>query len=489
MARDPRSAVATKPPLRLVLGGHARLALAVDRAAPEPLADQIASQLAAMIRAGTLPHGSRLPSIRALARRSGIGVHSVVEGYARLVATGLASSRAGSGVYVIRPSELPPPAPLPAPDPNLAEGIAMAMLEAREDVLCPGGGLLPESWTESAWQNGVLARFNRNLPAHLRRAAPPQGGQEIREHISQRLGARGIVAAPEAIVMTAGGSQALQLVVQTFLQPGDTVLVEDPGYFMLFPMLEQRGLRLVPVSRLADGPCLESLERACRTEAPKAFFVQPVLHNPTGGTAAAANLHRLLRIAERYGLLLVEDDAHGDLHGGEAVRLMQMDGGATVIHIGSFTKLVGQGLRTGFAAASRERAQALLRTKVTTALTGSGVEERLLLELLSSGQYRRHLDTLRARLSAARGLVATRLRALGFGIADGEDGMFLWAEAPSTAPDDLVSAAGSRGLALAGGPLFRPGRQASRHFRFNVSRSTDPRVMQVLADLLPGGGA
>ncbi|MFC7543296.1 PLP-dependent aminotransferase family protein [Siccirubricoccus deserti] len=215
----------------------------------------------------------------------------------------------------------------------------------------------------------------------------------MREHIGQRLASRGIVAAPEALLMTAGGSQALQLVIQTFLQPSDTVLVEDPGYFMLFPMLEQRGLRLVPVPRLADGPCLETLERACRTEAPKAFFVQPVLHNPTGGTATAANLHRLLRIAERNALLLVEDDAHGDLHGGKAVRLMQMDGGATVLHIGSFTKLVGQGLRTGFVAASRERTQALLRTKVTTALTGSSVEERRLLELLSSGQYRRHLET------------------------------------------------------------------------------------------------
>ncbi|WP_165585548.1 PLP-dependent aminotransferase family protein [Roseococcus sp. SYP-B2431] len=477
-----------KPPLRLVLGGHARLAVEVDRSASQPLADQIASQLATLVRAGTLPHGARLPSIRTLARRSGIGVHSVVEGYARLIDMGLASSRAGSGVYVVRPSELPPPAPLPVPDPTLAEGIAMAMLEAREDVLCPGGGVLPESWTEAAWQSGVLARFHRNLSAHLRRAAPPQGGQEIREHISQRLASRGIVAAPEALLMTAGGSQALQLVIQTFLQPSDTVLVEDPGYFMLFPMLEQRGLRLVPVPRLADGPCLETLERACRTEAPKAFFVQPVLHNPTGGTATAANLHRLLRIAERNALLLVEDDAHGDLHGGEAVRLMQMDGGATVLHIGSFTKLVGQGLRTGFVAASRERAQALLRTKVTTALTGSSVEERLLLELLSSGQYRRHLETLRARLSAARGLVATRLRGLGFGIADGDDGMFLWAEAPRDASAGLIPAARARGLALAGGALFRPGRQPSRHFRFNVSRSTDPRIMEVLAALLPGEG-
>ncbi|MFC7556966.1 PLP-dependent aminotransferase family protein [Pseudoroseomonas wenyumeiae] len=236
--------------------------------------------------------------------------------------------------------------------------------------------------------------------------APPQGGAAVREHVCQRLAMRGIAVPPDGVLMTAGGTQALQLVAQAFLSPGDTVLVEDPGYFMLFPMLEQRGLRLVPVERRPDGPCLEALEQACRREAPKAFFLQPVLHNPTGWTASAANLHRLLRIAERHNLLLVEDDAHGDLHGGEPVRLMQLDGGASVIHVGSFTKLIGQGTRVGFLAASAERVQALLRTKITTALTGSGVEEQLVLEMLCSGQYRRHLETLRARLSAARGLVA-----------------------------------------------------------------------------------
>ncbi len=486
MSPNPTPAALPRPALRLVVGGHARLAIEIDRQAPQPLADQIAGRLAELIRSGTLQHGAKLPSIRALARRTGIGVHSVVEAYARLAAMGLAVSRAGSGVYVIRPADLPPSAPLPMPDPTMAEGVALAMLEVRDDVLCPGGGVLPEGWTEGAWQGGVLSRFHRGLSQHLRRAAPPQGGAAIRQHVCQRLAMRGIAVPPEAVLMTAGSTQALQLVAQTFLTPGDAVLVEDPGYFMLFPMLAQRGLRLVPIERRSDGPCLEAVERACRTEAPKAFFLQPVLHNPTGGTASPANLHRLLRIAERHDLLLVEDDAHGDLHGGEPVRLMQLDGGARVIHVASFTKLIGTGTRVGFLAASPERVQTLLRMKITTALTGSGVEEQLVLEMLASGQYRRHLEALRARLSAARGLVAARLRELGFGIAGGEDGMFLWAEAPADARPDLVLAARDRGLVLAGGQLFRPGQLPSRHFRFNVARSTDPRVAEVLGALLRG---
>jgi DNA-binding transcriptional MocR family regulator len=484
MVQSPVPATSATPVLRLILGGNARLSIEIDRQAPLPLADQIAERLAVLIRSGSLTQGTKLPSIRTLARRTGIGVHSVVEAYARLAAMGLAVSRAGSGVYVIRPATLPPPACLPQPDPTVPEGVAMAMLESREDVLCPGSGVLPEAWTEGSWQGGVLSRFHRHLPAHLPRVAPPQGGAAIRQHVCQRLAMRGITLPPECVLMTAGGSQALQLVVQTFLSPGDTVLVEDPGYFMLFPMLAQRGVGMVPVPRLPEGPCLDAVEAACRTGAPKAFFLQPVLHNPTGWTASPASLHRLLRIAERYHLLLVEDDVYGDLHAGEPVRLMQLDGGASVVHVASFTKLIGQGTRIGFLAASPERTQALLRTKITTALTGSGMEELLMLEMLSSGQYRRHVETLRARLSAARSLVMERLRQLGFTISGGEDGLFIWAEAPPGAPGGLVIAARDRGMVLADGTLFRPGRQPSRHFRFNAGRSTDPRIAELLRELL-----
>ena len=475
-----------RPALRLIIGSHARVTIEIDRQAPHPLANQISERLAALIRAGTLAQGMKLPSIRALARRTGIGVHSVVEAYARLAAMGLAVSRAGSGVYVVRPASLPPPADLPAPDPTMPEGVAMAMLEAREEILCPGSGVLPAAWTEGAWQGGVLSRFHRHLPAHLPHIAPPQGGAVIRQHVCQRLAMRGIAVPPECVLMTAGGSQALQLVVQTFLSPGDAVLVEDPGYFMLFPMLAQRGLRMVPVPRLPDGPCLDTVEAACRTETPKAFFLQPVLHNPTSWTASPANLHRLLRIAERHRMLLVEDDVYGDLHSGEPVRLMQLDGGAWVVHISSFTKLIGQGTRIGFLAASPGRMQALLRTKITTALTGSGMEELLMLEMLSSGQYRRHVETLRTRLSTARSLVMDRLRQLGFSITGGEDGLFLWAETPPGAPENLVRAAHDRGMVLAGGTLFRSGRQPSRHLRFNAGRSTDPRISELLRELLQG---
>ena len=489
MAQQPSPTASNQPALRLVLGGHGRLFLEIDREAAEPLAGQIASKLAALIRAGTLTHGTKLPSIRAMAKRTGIGVYSVAEAYARLAAMGLAISRAGSGVYVVRPADLPPPASLPTPDPAMAEGVAMAMLEVRDDVLCPGGGVLPAAWTEGAWQGGVISRFHRSLPAHLRGASSPQGGVAVRQHVCQSLAARGIAVRPESVLMTAGGTQALQLVAQTFLSSGDTVLVEDPGYFMLFPMLRQRGLRMVPVARQPDGPCLDTLERVCREERPRAFFLQPVLHNPTGPTASAANLHRLLRIAELHQLLLVEDDAHGDLHGGEPVRLMQLDGGAQVIHVGSFTKLIGQGTRVGFLAASAERVQALLRTKIVTALTGSSVEEQLILEMLSSGQYRRHLDMLRARLSTARRLVTERLCGLGFTITSSDDGMFVWAEAPAGAPEDLPFLARRHGLVLAGGSLFRPNGQPSRHMRFNVSRSTDPRIAEVLSTLLRREGA
>ncbi|MBO1074637.1 aminotransferase-like domain-containing protein [Roseomonas marmotae] len=480
--------VETGEALRVVLGGASRLVLELDRHGPRPLADQIAERLASLIRAGSLTQGTRLPSIRALAGRSGVSIHSVVEAYARLAAMGLSVSRAGSGVYVVRPAAAPAAAPPPEPDPLLPEGAAAAMMDGWDDALAPGSGFLPGAWMEGAWQGGVLNRFARHLPAAMPRPSPPQGGEAIRQQISLKLGMRGILMPPDGVLMTSGATQALDLVMQAHLSPGDTVLVEDPGFFMLFPMLARRGARMVPIPRRADGPCLEAVAAACRSGAPKLFFLQSVLHNPTGWTATASNLHHLLRLAETHGLLLVEDDIYGDLHPGEPVRLIQLDGGASVIYISSFGKLIGGAARLGFLATSAARARELLRAKVMTALTGSGMEELLVLEVLSSGQYRRHVETLRARLSSARGLVTQRLRELGFSIEGGDGGLFLWAEAPEGVPDDLTRRARRQGLFLAAGTLFRPGGRPSRHFRFNVGRSTDPRIPALLRGLLHGGG-
>ncbi len=445
----------------------------------QPVVEQIVEKLSAMIRGGALAAGLRLPSVRALAGRLGCSVHSVVEAYDRLGALGLVAPRPGAGTFVAAVG--PAPAGRGA-DPDVGDEAVSFRSFGPPALWKPGNGYLPESWLREAWPAAVLHRVQRRMPELLACDGTARGDVALREQIALRLAGQSMPVSPDCILTTLGGTQALDLILRTQLQSGDTVLAEDPGYFKFYTMLDRMGVRLLPVPWHPDGPDLEAVEAACRAHRPKLFLVQSVLHNPTGWTASAATLHRLLLIAERHGLLLVEDDTYADLHPGHPVRLLQLAGGQRLIYLSSFTKMVGPATRLGFIAAERPIIEALLQAKLLCAPALPPLMEALLAELLASGQYRRWLDRLRPKLAAARAQAVTRLQGLGFGLAaEGEPGLFLWAALPpGCEPEALHRAALDHGLLLARGTLFRPDRGPSRHLRFNAARSAEPRMFEVL---------
>src|ERR1700728_471615 len=188
---------------------------------------------------------------------------------------------------------------------------------------------------------------------------------------------------------------------------------------------------------LRDGPDLEALEAACRVHHPRAFFVQTLVHNPTGSSAEPAHCHRILSLAEQYGFAVVEDDVYGDLYQGPAVRLAQIDGLRHVIYVGSYTKLIGPSLRVGYVAADAALVSRLTERKVLSVLAGSALLECFVAEMLDGGRYKRHVEQLRARLARMRraarsALESTRIEFCG---ASGE-GLFLWGRVPGAATGD-----------------------------------------------------
>lgn len=461
------------------------LPVPLDRASDRPLPEQLADALLGAMRDGLLPPGVRLPSIRGLAARLAVSPHTIVEAYDRLAALALVASRPGAGVFVAATAAARAPAPAP-PAATDWYGLASGAFSGMDAALSPGNGYLPNAWLDGAWRGPALSRFQRSLSDQLTRPVQPQGHLQLREQIAARLIAQGVAATPDGIVVTYGSTQAMDLLIRRHLSAGDSVLVEDPGYFMLFPALRRHGLRLLPIPRGTDGPDLDAVAAAIRDHAPRAFFLQPVLHNPTGTTAAPAVLHRLLALAEAAGLLLVEEDLYGDLHAGAAVRLSQLGGLGRVVHVGGFTKMLGPAMRVGFVATTPAEAERLTRERVLSVLTGSRMEELLLAEMLASGQYRRHLERLRPRVAHARALAAQRLSALGFDVGEGQQGgMFLWARLPARADADVVAERlRERGVMVARGAKFRPDAGPSAHLRFNVTRSTDAQLYDELAEAL-----
>jgi len=370
-----------------------------------PLVDQICERVTQLVRHGQLSPGTRLPSIRKLARQVSASPFTVVDAYDRLVARGVIESRAGRGFFVT-PRRLS--APLVAIEALEDASDAMALmrlcLQNSAEIVAAGSGFLPENWLLETTPAAVLTRLARGRRSQTWLPCPPQGLAELREQISTRLLQHGIAASAANIVTTYGASQAFDLLARILLSPGDTVLVEDPGYFVLFEQLRAHHVRLIGVPRHADGPDVAALEDACRAHRPRAFFMQTLVHNPTGSSAEPARCHRILSLAEQYGFAVVEDDVYGDLYEGSAVRLAQIDGLRHVIYVGSYTKLVGPALRVGFVAAELPLVTRLIERKVLSVLSGSTLLESYVSEVLAGGRYKRHVEQVRAhRAACARG--------------------------------------------------------------------------------------
>ena len=458
---------------------------ALDRSSPVALADQIEARLRELIARGQLPQGARLTSIRQLAGELAVSPNTVITAYDRLVAAGVIDARGTAGYFVnATKGALPEEVALEAGEEQEPVWLAQQANDQRAGVVLASSGALPPAWLEDAVPAAAVQRALARSTAGMASRCPPQGLPELRERIATMLRGMGLPVDAGRILTTYGGTHAIDMICRTFLQPGDTVLVEDPGYFLMFGRLQQDGLRVVPIARRHDGIDLAQLEAACREHRPKLAFLQTVLHNPTGWGSSVANLHKVLVLAQQYGLLIAEDDVQGHFHPGHATRLAALAGMDRVIYYSSFCKALSPALRMGYIAADPPLLKALLRQKIMSVLTTPALNEYVMLEVLAAGRWRKHLDRLQRKLAAARHVSETQLASAGMRFDHpGEGGLFLWGEVPEGVDVNLlVQDAWRNKILLVRGATFMADSADDPHIRFNVAMCQAP----VVADYLRG---
>lgn len=464
-----------------------RLSLAPDL----PLAGQIVDALRRRIDDRILQPGTRLPSIREFATNHQVSRHTAVEAYDRLTALGYLRSQRGSGFYVTGPS---------VPKERAGEGgslgerpvdvvwlLSQMFAESRSAAdgsprVEAGAGCLPDAWLDDEGVRRQLRALVRRADLKIAGYGTPQGYPPLREQLALKLAAFSIAALPTQIVSTMGALQAVDLVIRGLLKPGDTVFVDDPGYFNLCAALRLFGARVVGVPREGDGPDVASLEALLAVHVPRLYFTQSVLHNPTSANLSPAKAFRLLQLAERHDFLLVEDDVHGDLHPGTATRLATLDQLQRVIYIGGFSKTLSGDLRVGFLAARPDLARSLSDVKMLACVATPEFSERLVYLMLTEGHYRKFLDRLHGRLAEGMAATLRRMEAAGMEVfGDPRAGMFLWARLPEVADAaPLAARAATEGIFLAPGKVFRPHQEPSPWLRFNVARCGEPRLWDFL---------
>ncbi len=134
----------------------------------------------------------------------------------------------------------------------------------------------------------------------------------LRERICLSMAERSIQCMPDQVLLTHGANHAMDLIMRDMLEPGDAVLVDDPGYYPLFGKLRLAKARVVGIRRTPDGPDLDDLAAKAAALRPKLFFTQSLAHNPTGGSLSLPAAHGLLQLAERHDFHIVEDDPFAD---------------------------------------------------------------------------------------------------------------------------------------------------------------------------------
>jgi DNA-binding transcriptional MocR family regulator len=310
----------------------------------------------------------------------------------------------------------------------------------------------------------------------------PLGLPPLRQLLARRMGEHGIAASPDQIMLTESGTQAIDLLCRFLLEPGDTVLVDDPCYFNFHALLRAHRANIVGVPFTPTGPDIELFGQALERHGPRLYITNSAVHNPTGAVLSPMTAHRLLKLADASNLIIIEDDIFADFEPTPAPRLAAYDGLDRVIHIGSFSKTLSASLRCGFIAARRDWIDGLVDLKIATNFSGGQLAAELLFSALKDGGYRKHIEALQVRLAKAMSEAISRLEAIGITPwLRPQAGMFLWCRLPEGLDAaEVARACLAEGIILAPGNAFSQRDTAGSFMRFNVAQSTDARIFDVL---------
>ncbi len=457
----------------------------LDRTSGATLSTQIFERISAAIEQGVLRNGEKAPSIRYVSTSAKVSFATAVAAFDKLVASGFLEPRKGSGYYVrgrVRPVRLLPK------DPALARGTSdmtwftrSVRAESRFEYK-PGSGVIPSSWYDQERLLGTpLRAIGRQQMLSLVSYGDPYGFLPLRSQLQLALEEVGVIATPRQVLLTCGITQAIDIVTRELLQPGDTVLVDDPGWYITFGRLRALGANLVGIPWLKDGPDVEFAARVASETKPRLYITNSVLQNPTGRSITAAKAHQLLQLAEKFNFLIVEDDAWGEFAAPGAVRIAALDQLKRVIYVSGFSKTVASGLRVGYIACSEELASAFVDQKMLSSMTTSELGERIVHRVMSEGVLRKHMGHLRSELDACRDVTFRRFEKLSLHIPyRPTEGLFAWVDVGEDSAAVAQRAFSGMGLVLAPGQLFKPHMESTGFMRFNIAACSHPALWALL---------
>ena len=340
----------------------------------------------------------------------------------------------------------------------------MAITE-RPEIISLAGGLPDTSTFPAESFAAIMSRVAVDSCARALQYAPTEGMAALKDCIVAVMEEEGTPVDPDDVLVTTGGQQVIDLVCKTLLDPGDVVVAEAPTYPGAVPAFCAYEADVVQVGLDADGmrideleETLDRLDREGRT--PKFVYTIPNFQNPGGVTMSLPRRRRLVEVARERELLVLEDNPYGLLRyeGHGLPTLRSLDGGAYVIYLGTFSKILSPGLRLGWAAAPRPVLEKMNLGKQATDLCSSSLSQLFVSGYFAQGDWRAYLDELTALYRHRRDAMLDALAASLPPEATWTHpagGLFIWATLP-----DYIDTTDLLARALRENVAFVPGRAA-----------------------------
>ena len=384
----------------------------------------VVDALAADIRAGKIPPGTRLPTHRELAAREGLALVTATRVYAELAAMGLVSGEAGRGTFVRETS--------------LSSRDDIDKRAFADDVVDLNFNYPSVPGQADLLRNALRALASSGDLEALLRYQPHGGRVHERASVALHLEQHGLTVPADQVLIVNGAQHGLAVVALAMLQPGDVIAVDAltyPGFKVLADALR---LELVPLPAATDGPDLDALAKLCVTRRIRAIYSMATLHNPLGWVTPQQARQQLAAIAREHGLLIIEDAAYAFLVEQPPTPMAALAPEST-IYVSGLSKSVATGLRFGFVVAPTELTGAVERVIRATTWNTPALMTAIATGWLNDGTVTRLEAQKRAD---ARGRQAVARNVLdGLELIGHPSSYFLWLPLPGEARADQVAAA------------------------------------------------
>ena len=465
-----------------------------------PLYLQLANNFASRILESSIPSGTKLPPERELARLLGVSRTTTLNAYRLLEERDLITTRRGSGTYVNDLSQSQSAYTMPwaqlftpqykSPLSSLLRTL-VATPTANNIISLAAGMPDPALYPLSLLESALTTKTPPLDPADMG-YIPTEGYFPLRRALATWQTNQGIRTAPDNILIVSGSQQGLYLTIKAFVEPRDYVIVESPTYLGAIQILEAAGARTLclPNTKELDLAVLEDYLVRYR---PKLFYTIPTFQNPTGRVMSLQNRQDLIRLAARHRLVIIEDDPYGQLYYGQQPppSLKYLDNYGGVIYLGSFSKILAPGLRTGWVTAAPSVINHLAQEKQYIDLHSNNLSQRILHVCLEDNALSDHLTMVRteykkrrnAMVSAARRYCSNQLT-----FTTPEGGFYLWCNVTTpVSASELLHRTAAAGVSYVPGEAFYSNQSTSTEIRLCFSTHSEDRLvagMKILGRVL-----